>query len=554
MADRNLAVGVALALALGVAALLIALIQCMPKPAAEAPQPQKPKMVLVPVDFVLQSPQVGQLVSALTKLAQRNDVAGLVLVINSPGGTVSDTEALYTALRGINKTKYAVVTGLAASGAYYVAVAAERIYATPSSWVGSVGVIAVLWPEEYFYDIPDYIYTTGPLKYYGRDLTDYYNDIERVRLNFVEAVLKGRSGRIKTDPAVFETAAVFTAEQAKEMGLIDKIGGVFDAVADMAEALGLKQYSVVYIGEVANVSARQSGGAAWRVSLSQLLNSTPVPMFYLYPAALQLDVRTDGGRNATLPTSLTDRPYVVLDMAHGNMVPRSFVEVLRAELAARGHVLVAASSENQLTTLLGNATALVVVNPTAPFSRDAVAAVVNATARGVRVAYFYDMRASAIVTISGISYVAPYSAFATFDPLLMYFNMSGLRAVYNFTAGGDTYLRNWQFVAVEPRGNWSLLSGVTRLVLFSPSAVATNAPHRLTARGYVFGYGEGNYTVAAQAGNFLFLGSVRSFTPYFITQGDNWQFLRNVINWLTEPREIRKVAKPLTSGVIYVSG
>ncbi|KUO81339.1 MAG: peptidase, partial [Pyrobaculum sp. JCHS_4] len=516
-------------------------------------QPQKPKIVLVPVDFVLQGPQVGQLVSALTKLAQRSDVAGLVLVINSPGGTVSDTEALYTALRGINKTKYAVVTGLAASGAYYVAVAAERIYATPSSWVGSVGVIAVLWPEEYLYDIPDYIYTTGPLKYYGRDLTDYYNDIERVRLNFVEAVLRGRAGRIRTDPAVFETAAVFTADQAREMGLIDKIGGVFDAVDDMAKELGLKQYSVVYIGEAANASARQSG-AAWRVYLSQLLNSTPFPMFYLYPAALQLDVRTDGRRNATLPTFPTDRPYVVLDMAHGNMVPRSFVEVLRAELAARGHVLVAASNENQLTTLLGNATALVVVNPTAPFSRDAVAAVVNATARGVRVAYFYDMRASAIVTISGISYVAPYSAFAAFDPLLMYFNMSGLRAVYNFTAGGDTYLRNWQFVAVEPRGNWSLLRGVTRLVLFSPSAVATNAPHRLTARGYVFGYGEGNYTVAAQTGNFLFIGSVRSFTPYFITQGDNWQFLRNVVNWLTEPREIKKLAKPPTSGVIYVSG
>lgn len=95
--------------------------------------------------------------------------------------------------------------------------------------------------------------------------------------------------------------------------------------------------------------------------------------------------------------------------------------------------------------------------------------------------------------------MAPYSAFAAFDPLLMYFNMSGLRAVYNLTAGGDSYLRNWQFVAVEPRGNWSLLRGVTRLALFSPSAVATNAPYRLTARGYVFGYGGGNYTVAAQA-------------------------------------------------------
>jgi len=553
MADRNLAVGVALALALGVAALLVALLQCQPRPAAEAPQPPKPKIVLVPVDFVLQSPQVDQLVTWLTKLAQRNDVAGLVLVINSPGGTVSGTEALYTALRGINRTKYAVVTGLAASGAYYVAVAADKIYATPSSWVGSIGVIAVLWPDEYLYDIPDYIYTTGPLKYHGKDLTDYYNDIERVRLNFVEAVLRGRAGRIKTDPAIFETAAIFTADQALEMGLIDKIGGVFEAVADMAKALGLRNYSVVYIGEVVNASSPQDG-AAWRVSLSQLLNSTPVPMFYIYPTALQVDIKTDSRGNATLPTSPPEKPYVVLDMAHNNMVPRSFIEVLRAELAARGHALVAAASESQLTALLGNATALVVVNPTAPFSRDAVAAVVNATARGVRAAYFYDMRASAIITISGVSYVAPYSLFAAFDPLLMYFNMSGLRAVYNFTAGGDSYLHNWQFVVVEPRGNWSLLRGVKRLVLFSPSAVATNAPHRLTARGYVFGYGEGNYTVAAQAGNFLFVGAVRSFTPYFITQGDNWQLLRNVVEWLTEPREIKRVPKPPASGVIYASG
>jgi len=550
MAERNLAVGVALALALGVAALLVALIHCQPRAGVEAPQPPKPKIVLVPIDFVLQSPQVDQLMAPLAKLAQRDDVAGLVLVINSPGGTVSGTEALYTALRGINKTKYAVVTGLAASGAYYVAVAADEIYATPSSWVGSVGVIAVLWPEEYLYDIPDYIYTTGPLKYYGRDLTDYYNDIERIRLNFVEAVLKGRSGRIKTDPVVFETAAVFTADQALEMGLIDKIGGVFDAVADMAKALGLKNYTVAYIGEAVNASSPQSG-ASWRVSLSQLLNSTPVPMFYIYPAVLQVDITTDGRRNATLPTSPADRPYVVLDMAHNNMAPRGFIEVLRAELATRGYALVVASTENQLTALLGNATALVVVNPAAPFSRDAVAAVVNATARGVRVAYFYDMRASAIITISGISYVAPYSAFAVFDPLLTYFNMSGLRAVYNFTAGGDSYLRNWQFVAVEPKGNWSLLHGVERLVLFSPSAVATNAPYRLVVKGYVFGYGEGNYTVAAQIGNFLFIGSVRSFTPYFITQGDNRQLLRNVINWLTEPRAIKKLEKPPTSGVIY---
>ncbi|WP_333639540.1 S49 family peptidase [Pyrobaculum aerophilum] len=548
MSDKFVTFGVALALAISVAAIFLVLTTYKPSP--PPPQPAKPKIVLVPIDFVLESPAVDKLISALTAVAQRGDVAGIVLLINSPGGTVSATEALYTTVAGINKTKYAVVNGLAASGAYYVAVATERIYATPSSWVGSIGVIAVMWPEEYFYDIPDYIYTTGPLKYYGRELTDYYNDIERVRLNFVQAVLKGRAGRIKASPDVFETASIFTADQAKELGLVDEIGGIFDAVRDMAQRLGLREYEVKYIGQVAN--ATYSPSAEFKVDLNRLLNSTPVPLFYILPTAVQWTISVKTAPNATLQPLPFDKPYVMLDMAHNNMIPRSFIEVLRSELVKRGYVLAAASSEYQLTTLLSNATALVVVNPTAPFSKEAVKAVVNATLRGVRVAYFYDMRASAIVVISGVSYVAPYSLYAVFDPLLMYFNMSGLRAVYNFTAGGANYVQNWQFVEVKPSGEWNLTRGVEKLVLFSPSAVATNAPLRLEARGYVFGYGWGNYTVAAQAGNFVFIGSVRSFTPYYITLGDNWKFFSNLVDWLVEKRPIVRRQGPV-SAVIYTS-
>lgn len=548
MVDRWVVAGLALALAVSAAALFVAYTHC---PRVLPAAPPKPKIVLVPIDFVLDSSPVDGVIRDLVSLAQRKDVAGVVLVINSPGGTVSATEALYSALAGLNKTKYAVVNGLAASGAYYVAMAAEKIYATPSSWVGSIGVVAVMWPDEYFYDIPDYVYTTGPLKYYGKELTDYYNDIERVRMNFVQAVLRGRAGRIKADPQVFETAAIFTAEDALRLGLVDAVGGVFDAVRDMAQRLGLKEYEVKFLRELGNASA--SPAAAFRVDLERLMNSTPVPIFYILPTAVQWRVTTNGASNATAATpARPEKPYVLLDLAHNNMVPRSFIEVLRAELAQRGYVLVTASSEYQLTTLLSNATALVVVNPTAPFSKDAVRAVLNATARGVRVAYFYDLRTSAIITVSGVSYVAPYSSYTIFDPLPMYYNMSGLRAVYNFTAGGLNYTQNWQYVEARPRGDWPLLRGVERLLLFSPSAVSTNAPYRLEVRGYVFGYGWGNYTVAAQTGNFTFIGAVRSFTPYFITLADNWHFFKNIVDWLVEPRPIERKQGPI-SAVIYTS-
>ena len=545
MASKLLYLGAAIAIALGAAALAIIKYSGFVKPTETTP-----RIVLVNIDSVLEDQYVWDVVKKLIEISQRPDVVGVVLVINSPGGTVSATETLYTTVKGLNKTKYSVVTGLAASGAYYVAVATEKIFATPSSWVGSIGVVAILWPDTYLYDLPDYIYTTGPMKYHGRDLLDFYNDVERIRLNFVKAVLEGREGRVKADPRVFETASIFTASEALEMGLVDEIGGVFDAVRDMAKKLGLDKYVVVKLEELYNLSR---GAPRLSVDAKFLMNSTPFPIFYILPTAVQWNIQVEGSSDATQSATRTEKPYVVLDMSHVNMVPRGFIEILRAELARRGYILVTASTEPQLVSLLKNATALVIVNPTRPFSNDAVTAVVDSAARGVRVVYFYDMRASAVVVISGVSYIAPYSLYAIFDPLLMYFNMSGLRAVYNYTAGQPQYVENWQFVATRPSSDWHMLRNVSKLILFTPSAVSTNAPYQLKVKGFVFGYGMGNYTIAAQVGNFTFIGTVRSFTPYFITMGDNWKFFNNVIDWLVEERTITRPSRQYASGVVYTN-
>ncbi len=520
-------VGTAVALVLSIVALSAVLYFIyLPKP-SPLPPPPVPKIVVVPIDFALDRPQVDWLVQNLTKLSQRDDVVGLILLVNSPGGTVSATEMLYSTLLSINKTKYTVVAGLAASGAYYISVATEKIYASPSSWVGSIGVIAIMWPENYFYEIPDYLYTTGPLKYYGRELLDYYNDVEKIRINFVNAVLKGRGEKIKTDPRIFETAAMFTAVEALQLGLIDEVGSVLDAAREMAEKLNLKNYSLVYLGDLARDGGR-------KLDVKTLLSRETIPMLYILPTAIEWNFQMDNVKNVTdaKPRDSMGKPYVVLDMAHQNLIPSSFLEVLRAELATVGYALLPATTEYELSELLKNASGCIIVNPVTPFSKTGVSAVVNATKRGVKVLYFYDMRASGVIAIGLWRYVVPYSAIAPYDPLLMYFNMSGLRSVYNYTTGATTHIENWQFVIVHPN-NWSLLNGVSKLVLFSPSAVSTNAPHKLEVAGYVFGYGEGIYTVAAQVGNFTFVGSVRSFTPYFITLGDNSKFFKNLVSWLT---------------------
>lgn len=83
--------------------------------------------------------------------------------------------------------------------------------------------------------------------------------------------------------------------------------------------------------------------------------------------------------------------------------------------------------------------------------------------------------------------------------------------------------------------------------------MSTNAPYQLKVKGFVFGYGMGNYTIAAQVGNFTFIGTVRSFTPYFITMGDNWKFFNNVIDWLVEERTIARPSRQYASGVVYTN-
>ena len=500
------------------------------------------EIVIVPVDEPIFDYYVDFLIRYVKRLQFDNKTAGVILLINSPGGAVGATERLYSTIKGLNKTVYAVVAGLAASGAYYTAVAAERIYATPSSWVGSIGVIALLWPDEYLIDLPDYIYTTGPFKYYGMDLTEFYNDIEKTRANFVAAVLEGRGGRLKAELDVFESAKIFNAETALRLGLIDKIGGLWDAVEDMASELGLKNYTVVDIYEKYNVTRFAivipliSGN---KIPLQFLMNISTPPVFFLWPGAIQIPPYYPSNITPMPPAAPPEekkpyRPYVVLDLSHGNLIPRGFLEVLARELVERGFALKLARDEASLQQLLENATGLIIVNPTVPFTDIAAEAVYNATRRGVRALYFADMRASGMVPAYPFIIIMPYSATSVFDPLLAYFNITVLRAVYNFTGlGARDFAANWQYVHV----NGSLFNA-SRLILLSPTAFAAASGLKLRVKAYMFGYGEDLYTIAVSTGNFTAVGSVRSFTPYFIQLGDNYKFFKMLINWLLEQRPI----------------
>jgi protease IV len=192
---------------------------------------------------------------SLEKFRDAANVKAVVVRINSPGGGVAASQEIHRELVRFRKEtgKPVVVSmeSVAASGGYYAAVAADRIVANPGTITGSIGVI-MQWVN--YADLMDWAklrpvtFKSGSLKDAGspsRPLTDeerkYFQDIvERLREQFRVVVADGRKGRLK--PGALEKMAdgrIVTGDEALELGLVDEIGGLRDAVDRAAKLSGL---------------------------------------------------------------------------------------------------------------------------------------------------------------------------------------------------------------------------------------------------------------------------------------------------------------------------
>ena len=199
----------------------------------------------------------------------KNDrVKAILLSINTPGGTVSDADGIYRALQNYkriyNVPVYAYVDGMCASGGMYVAAAADKIYSTDVSLIGSVGVIA---PS--YYNLTELMTKVGvqaltisagkgkdelnPLRPWKegedkqvKDLIEYYYTY------FVEIVTKGRPKLSKDKLIKDYGAAIFPAQKAAELGYIDHAGSSYSqALRALLAAIGIDDnyYQVVQLSD-----------------------------------------------------------------------------------------------------------------------------------------------------------------------------------------------------------------------------------------------------------------------------------------------------------------
>ena len=283
------------------------------------------KVLVIPVQgFIQDMPRRGflrtdpsmvqEVVSQLKKAEGDEDIHAVLLTINSPGGTATATDLLYHEIMAYKKRTgvnvVAAMMNVAASGGYYVALSGDVIFAHPTTITGSVGVV-FLRPK-----------VVGLMKKIGigvevnksgenKDMVSPFRpaaeEEDRILQSLTDALgedflTKVRKHRTMIPEAMEDmaTARIYIADDARKLGMVDKIGYLSDAIATAKQMAGLPEDARVIVyrrTEFANdniynpVTTQAMGAGSPLVDtgmFGQLANMQP-GFYYLWPSAIGSD-------------------------------------------------------------------------------------------------------------------------------------------------------------------------------------------------------------------------------------------------------------------------
>ncbi|MCL5611760.1 MAG: S49 family peptidase [Chloroflexi bacterium] len=213
---------------------------------------QKPVIGVIRLNDAINAFTAKDLITQITYAREHPEIRAIVLILDSPGGTVVDTEAVYMELSRLRAEKPVVtwVSGMAASGAYYLSSGTDYVVAVPASEVGNVGVIGYLPPTPFIFED---IISTGPYKLWGSPRDTTVREIEMLKQGFYQAVKLGRGDRLKIGPDVLLRGQIWPGSEALRLGLIDQLGSETDAYNQAAAIAHIWNYSIKDLYNVAIV-------------------------------------------------------------------------------------------------------------------------------------------------------------------------------------------------------------------------------------------------------------------------------------------------------------
>jgi len=241
----------------------------------------------------------------LTKAEKDTAVKAIVFRLDSPGGEITPCQEILLEIERVKGTMPVVVSmgGTAASGGYYISTQAHKIVALPTTMTGSIGVISQVMNIEGLLEklgIQIETFKGGKYKdmYSGfREMTPEERDIMQQMIDeyyeqFIEVVVEGR-GLSKEEVRNLATGQIYTGTEAKELGLVDKLGDLDTAINLAAELAGIEAPIVEYyqpprltlwslLGFANAIQVKLSGLSAQDIILLEILSYNYRQPLFLY--------------------------------------------------------------------------------------------------------------------------------------------------------------------------------------------------------------------------------------------------------------------------------
>ncbi len=206
-----------------------------------------------------------EVIKTFKKIAKDDDVKALVLRVNSPGGSADASEQIWRAIQKIKADSIPVVVSMgdyAASGGYYISCGADYIYAEPTTLTGSIGIFGTLPNASKLRDkigldvdgvkTNKYSDLEGNILFNGlnaEELAMMQTMVERGYDLFTSRCAEGRHVSQDYIKSIGE-GRVWLGNKGKEIGIVDEIGNIDDAIAKAVELAGLECYKLAYYPEV----------------------------------------------------------------------------------------------------------------------------------------------------------------------------------------------------------------------------------------------------------------------------------------------------------------
>ncbi len=258
-----------------------------------------------PLGSLVETGMPAKIREILEKAEDDQEIKALILRINSPGGTVTASDIIYHEIKNFknrNKIKvYAVVMDLAASGGYYLAMAADQIFAHPTSITGSIGVIALKPTVNGLMeklgvgvdvvksvDKKDFMAPWRPFTKEERRL--FQETIDGFHQRFIEIIAENRPQLTIDQIKQFADGRIFDSQKSIENKLIDKVGYLDDAIQSIQEDLMLETISVVtyfrpgnYKNNIYSSLNKTTNINLFNMSLSPSMDFNPVFLYLWAP-------------------------------------------------------------------------------------------------------------------------------------------------------------------------------------------------------------------------------------------------------------------------------